>query len=47
MDIFNVANAGTVTRVNEAFAASGTNPWLTPLSIVDARFARFGVQMTF
>jgi hypothetical protein len=46
-DIFNVFNAGTVVRVNEAYAASGTNQWLTPTGIVDARYVRFGLQMSF
>jgi hypothetical protein len=47
MDIFNVFNAGTIVRVNETFAASGTNAWLTPTAIMEGRFIRFGVQMTF
>ncbi len=47
MDVFNVANAGTITRVNETYAASGTNLWLTPQAVMEARYARFGVQMTF
>ncbi len=46
-EIFNVLNAGTVTRVNETFAASGTNLWLTPQAIMDGRYLRFGVQMNF
>jgi hypothetical protein len=47
MDVFNVMNAGTVIRVNEAYANSGTNLWMTPTGIVDGRFVRFGVQMSF
>jgi hypothetical protein len=47
MDVFNVLNAGTIIRVNETYAASGTNLWLTPTSILDGRFARFGIQMSF
>jgi hypothetical protein len=47
MDVFNVFNAGTVIRVNEAFAASGTNLWRTPTGILDGRYARFGLQMNF
>jgi len=47
MDIFNVFNAGTVIRVNETYAASGTNQWLTPQGILDGRFARFGLQLSF
>jgi len=46
-DIFNVLNAGTVTRVNETYAASGTNAWLTPTALMEARYLRFGVQMSF
>jgi hypothetical protein len=47
-DIFNVLNAGTVTRVNETFGATAaTNAWLTPLAIMDGRYLRFGMQMTF
>jgi len=46
-DIFNVFNAGTVIRVNETYAASGTNQWMTPTSILDGRYVRFGLQMSF
>src|SRR5262249_10551265 len=47
MDIFNAFNAGTIIRVNETYATSGTNLWMTPTGIVDARFVRFGMQMLF
>jgi hypothetical protein len=47
MDIFNVLNAGTVIRVNETYATSGANQWLTPTGILEARYVRFGMQMTF
>ena len=47
-DIFNLLNAGTVTRVNETYGANpATNQWLTPTAIMDGRYLRFGVQMTF
>jgi hypothetical protein len=46
-DIFNVLNAGTVTRVNETYAATGTNAWLTPTALMEARYVRFGIQMSF
>ena len=46
-EIFNLLNAGTVIRVNETYAASGTNLWLTPQAIMDGRYVRFGVQMNF
>ena len=47
MDVFNVLNAGTVTRVNTTYAASGTNLWMTPTGIIDGRYVRFGLQMNF
>ena len=42
-DVFNVLNNGTVTRVNETYGAQ----WMTPTRIVEARYLRFGVQMSF
>jgi hypothetical protein len=47
MDVFNVFNIGTVTTVNQTYAATGTNLWMTPTSIVEGRYARFGLQMNF
>jgi hypothetical protein len=47
-DIFNLLNAGTVVRVNETYGAvAATNPWLTPTAIMDGRYVRFGMQMSF
>ncbi len=47
-DFFNILNAGTVTRVNETFGANpATNAWMRPLAIMDARYVRFGMQMSF
>jgi hypothetical protein len=47
-DIFNVLNAGTVTRINETYGSNpATNAWLTPLAIMDGRYLRFGMQMSF
>ena len=47
-DIFNVLNAGTVVRVNETYGSNpATNAWLTPLAIMEARYIRFGMQMSF
>jgi hypothetical protein len=47
-DVFNVLNAGTVVRVNETYGANpATNAWLTPLGIMDGRYVRFGLQMSF
>ena len=42
-DIFNVLNAGTVDRVNESYGAQ----WLTPTRIMEARYLRLGLQMSF
>jgi hypothetical protein len=46
-DIFNVFNAGTALTVNQTYAAAGTNAWLTPTTIMDGRFVRFGLQINF
>jgi len=47
-DVFNALNAGTVLRVNETYGAiPATNAWLTPLRIMDGRYVRFGMQMSF
>ncbi len=47
-DIFNVLNAGTVVRVNETYGTNpATNQWNTPLGIMEARYLRFGLQMSF
>jgi hypothetical protein len=48
LDVFNVLNAGTVLSVNQTYGAvAATNAWLTPLTIMDGRYARFGLQMNF
>ena len=47
-DFFNALNAGTVLSVNETYGSNpATNPWLTPLTIMDGRYVRFGMQMNF
>jgi hypothetical protein len=46
-DIFNVFNAGTALTVNQTYAAAGTNAWLTPNTIMDGRYVRFGMQLNF
>jgi len=46
--VFNLLNAGTVLRVNETYGSNPTtNAWMTPLTIMDGRYLRFGVQMSF
>ena len=48
LDLYNVLNAGAVTRVNENYGTNpATNAWLRPLAIQDARFIRFGTQWSF
>jgi hypothetical protein len=47
VDVFNVLNAGTVTSVNQTYATSGTNLWLTPTGVIEPRYAQFGMQLTF
>jgi hypothetical protein len=42
-DIFNLLNAGTITRVNETYGSA----WMTPTAIMEARYLRFGLQMSF
>ena len=47
-DFFNILNAGSVTRVNETYGANpATNAWMRPTAIMDARYVRFGMQMSF
>ena len=40
-------NAGTVLTVNQTYAAAGVNAWMTPNTISDGRYVRFGLQMSF
>jgi hypothetical protein len=46
-DIFNVFNSGTALTVNQTYAAAGVNAWMTPNTITDGRFVRFGLQVNF
>jgi hypothetical protein len=47
-DVFNVFNAGTVMSVNQTYGAvAATNAWMTPTTIMQGRFVRFGMQMNF
>ena len=47
VDVFNLLNAGTVLSINQTYAASGTNGWFAPLTIMDGRYVRFGMQLNF
>ncbi len=47
-DFFNILNAGTVTNINQTYGANpATNAWMRPTAIMDARYVRFGMQMSF
>ena len=47
-DVFNVLNAGTVLTVNQTYGAvAASNAWMTPTTIMDGRYVRFGLQMNF
>jgi hypothetical protein len=45
VDIFNLTNADTVTNYNYGFVPGGS--WLTPTTIVPARYARISAQVDF
>ncbi len=46
VDIFNLMNADTVTNYNYGFVP-GSSSWLTPTTIVPARYVRISVQFDF
>ena len=45
VDVYNLLNADTVTNYNYGFIPGGS--WLTPTTIVPARYARISVQVDF
>jgi hypothetical protein len=45
VDIFNLMNADTITTYNFGFVPGGS--WLTPTSIVPARYARISLEVNF
>jgi hypothetical protein len=49
-DFFNVFNSNPVLTENAGYTPAtptAPNPWRTPLSILQARFFKFGVQFDF
>jgi hypothetical protein len=44
-DLYNLLNAAPILSYNEAYIPNGA--WLTPTSVMTARFARFNVQFDF
>jgi hypothetical protein len=45
VDIYNLLNAATPLSYNQAFIPNG--PWLTPTSVLSARFAKLSMQLDF
>ena len=45
VDIFNVLNSAAALSYNQAFILGG--PWLTPTSVLSARFAKISAQFDF
>jgi hypothetical protein len=45
VDLYNVLNSAAVLTYNQAFIAGGA--WLTPTSVLSARFARISAQIDF
>jgi hypothetical protein len=43
VDLYNALNTGAVLTLNNTYGV----PWLTPQSILTARYLRFGVQFDF
>jgi hypothetical protein len=46
VDFYNIFNANTVTTANNSYGTNGSS-WLRPMSILQGRFAKFGIQLTF
>jgi hypothetical protein len=46
IDIYNLFNADTITAFNQTYSPTSTT-WLTPTTIVPARYVRFNVDVTF
>ena len=44
-DVYNLLNSAAVLSYNQAFIANG--PWLTPTSVMTARFAKVSAQFDF
>jgi len=45
VDFYNLLNAATPLSYNQAFIPSG--PWLTPTSVLSARFMKISAQLDF
>ena len=47
MDLYNLFNLHTPTAYNQAFLNTANTPWLRPTRIVDARFVRVNVTVSY
>ena len=47
VDVNNVFNSAPVLDYNPAYTPGGAGPWLTPISILQPRYARLSVQVDF
>src|SRR5262245_33357552 len=49
VDVYNLFNTSVADSYQQTYIAPGTlgTPWLTPVTIIPARFARIGVQFDF
>ena len=45
VDVYNVMNSSAVLSYNQTFIVNG--PWLTPLTVLTPRFAKFSAQIDF
>jgi hypothetical protein len=46
IDFYNTFNASTVVIANDTYGTNGAS-WLQPLQILQARYAKLGVQIDF
>jgi hypothetical protein len=46
-DLYNIANASTVVGYNTTYTLTGTNRWLQPTQVLDARLAKVSLQVDF
>ena len=50
VDVYNLTNSSVATAVRNNYTAPGTvtsTPWLQPTTVLEGRFAKFGIQLDF
>jgi len=47
VDLYNATNANPVVVANTTYSSTGTNKWLQPQQILDARLLKFSAQVEF